>query len=63
MLQCLAELRGDAEGDGFSLRGAGGIAPQGGGKGALFAVLGVDLLLLTGESVFFAAGHGVGCLV
>ena len=44
MLQSLAELRGNAKGDGFALGGAGGIASQCCGEVAVAAVLGIDFL-------------------
>ena len=44
MLQSLAELRGDAEGDGFPTGGTGGVLPQEAGLVLPVAVLGGKLL-------------------
>ena len=59
MLQGLAELRSDADGDGFALDGVVRIASQGYGEVSVAAVLGVEVL----QNVGFAAGilleHGV----
>ena len=52
VLQCLVELRRNADGDSFALGGAGRIAPQGCGKLTVAAVLGIELL----EYVGFLAG-------